>query len=185
MKLTKTLVPAVAGFLLAGAASAADLWLHVKVTERTGEKANVNVNLPLSLAGKALPMIPEDLFKDGQIHFDDHQVTVQQLREMWNELQRQPSFVIASVEKDNEQVRVTKEKDHLMVFVEEQGNGGARVKVRVPSAVVDALLSGSGNQLDLRAALATLAAQGAQELVSVEEEDSQVRVWIDHQVEAR
>jgi hypothetical protein len=53
------------------------------------------------------------------------------------------------------------------------------VEVKIPLSVVDALLSGGKNELDLVAGLRMLSSQGDTELVSVKDEESTVRVWVD------
>jgi len=53
------------------------------------------------------------------------------------------------------------------------------VRVRFPLDVVDALLSGGENELDLIAALDALADHGGGDLVTVESDDESIRVWID------
>ena len=52
------------------------------------------------------------------------------------------------------------------------------VQVRVPVSVVDALLSGTGETLDVRAAIQELAALRG-EMVQVDHPDGRIRVWID------
>ena len=52
------------------------------------------------------------------------------------------------------------------------------VQVRVPVSVVDALLSGSGETLDVRAAIQELASLRG-EMVQVDHPDGRIRVWID------
>lgn len=166
----------------AGSAFASGLWLHVKV-DGGGDDEQVTVNLPLSLLEKALPMIPEEVMEQGQLQFDQGEtITIANLREMWNEIQSQPDFTIARVESADEHVRVAKEGDYLVVRVE---GDTENVNVRVPVAVVDALFSGDGNQLNLRAALEALAAHGEGELVTVNDRDETVRVWVDGFAEAR
>ena len=61
---------------------------------------------------------------------------------------------------------------------------GADVNVQIPSRVVDALLSGEGEELNFRAAIEALAAEGEGELVTVNDDDDRVRVWVDHIAEA-
>lgn len=165
--------------------SASKLWLHVHVQEDGNE--NVRVNLPLSVAEKSLAMVPQDVLDGGQLKFDDHQIQVEQLREIWHELATQPDFVLASVESDTETVRVSKEGGYLLVRVHEQGaeTGPERVQVRIPERVVDALLSGTGDQLNVQAAFEALVAHGEGELVTVEEATSRVRIWVDGMAEAR
>jgi hypothetical protein len=55
----------------------------------------------------------------------------------------------------------------------------SHVEVKIPLSVVDALLSGGKNELDLVAGLRMLSSQGDTELVSVKDEESTVRVWVD------
>lgn len=165
--------------------SASKLWLHVHVQEDGNE--NVRVNLPLSVAEKSLAMVPQDVLDGGQLKIDNHQIQIGQLREIWHELQTQPDFVLASVESDTETVHVSKEGGYLLVRVHEQGAETApeRVQVRIPERVVDALLSGTGDQLNIQAAFEALVAHGEGELVTVEEATSRVRIWVDGIAEAR
>lgn len=166
---------------VAGAARAESLWLHVKV-DGGGDDEKVSVNLPLSLIEKAIPMIPEQAFEHGRIHFDQgKELTIADLREMWTELKNQPDFTLARVQSKDENVRVAKEGDYLIARVE----GDEKVDVRIPVAVVDALFSGDGEQLNIRAALEALATHGQGELVTVNDDDETVRVWVDGLSEAR
>ena len=87
-----------------------------------------------------------------------------------------------TVEEDDEKVRVWKEAGYLMVSVVE--HDGENVEVRVPARVVDALLSGEGNELDLVAALEALVDEGEGQLVTVTGDDENVRVWVDRIAEA-
>lgn len=186
MKHLKTFAVAAALVLVLPALAAAQaegLWIHVQVQEDGAEQ--VNVNLPLSVAEAALPMIPKDVMSDGGIKIDDEEITVDELRNVWNELRNQPSFTLAEITgKEGEDVKVVKENGYLNVRVDEAGEA-AKVRIRIPEAVIDALLAGNGNQLDIAGAVRALAANGIGELVSVEEKSSRVRVWIDDVAPAR
>ncbi len=57
-------------------------------------------------------------------------------------------------------------------------SSGRAVRVEIPVPVVDALLSGDGDVLNVRAALQELS-QLRGELVRVIETDSNIRIWID------
>jgi hypothetical protein len=180
-----TLIVALAA--CAGIASAeSDLWLHVRVDGHDGEK--VSVNLPLSLVEAAITMIPDEHFEDGNFVLDDihwghgHQMTVEELRALWNELKSSPDMTFVTVEEHDETVRVSKDGGYLLIDTEAHGDDA--VEVRVPLAVVDALLSGEGESLDIRAAIEALAEHGEGELVAVSERDEQVRVWIDRTAES-
>jgi len=158
-----------------------DLWLHVKVEEDNDTK--VTVNLPMSVVGKALPMLPQEHFKAGQMHLDDMDMSISEMRELWQEVQATPDATFVTVEEDDEQVKVWKEGGYLMVSVIE-GDGGENVEVRVPARVVDALLSGDGDELNLVAAMEALVDEGEGQLVQVTGDNESVRVWVDRVAEA-
>jgi len=50
--------------------------------------------------------------------------------------------------------------------------------------VVDALLGGDGEEFDFHAAISALAAEGEGELVTVNDNNDRVRVWVDSSAEA-
>ena len=164
-------------------AFASDLWLHVRVDETDGAK--VKVNVPISMVEKAMAMIPEKHLRDGRIHLDEccDDLSLAEMREMWAELQNSPDMTFVTVEEADETVRVWKEGGYLKVHVSDQG-GKEEVDVQVPLAVVDALLSGEGDELNIEAAVRRLADEGEGELVTVRGDDEQVRVWVDGIAEA-
>ena len=59
-----------------------------------------------------------------------------------------------------------------------RGGGLGEVQIRVPVSVVDALLAGDGQTLDVRAAIQELSALRG-EMVQVIQPDARIRVWID------
>lgn len=158
-----------------------DLWLHVKVEENSDTK--VTVNLPMSLVGKALPMLPQEHFDGGQMHLDEMDMSISEMRELWQEVQNTPDVTFVTVEEKNEKVRVWKEGGYLLVSVDE-GDGGDDVQVRVPARVVDALLSGEGDELNLIAAMEALVEEGEGQLVTVTGDNENVRIWVDRIAEA-
>lgn len=166
------------------AAAADGLYLHVHVEDDGGE--TVNVNLPLNAIGSMLPMLEQQMGDDAYVALDEYDVSLEQMRATWRELRNQPDFVLATVESDDANVHVAKEGDYLVARVHDVADAGsARVHARIPARVVDALLSGQDGRLDLRAALDALAAEGEGELVTVEEDSSRVRVWVDGAAAAR
>ncbi len=180
----RSFVLAVGLLLAAGVATAdSDLWLHVKVDEAGG--ANVVVNLPISLVEKALPMIPVDEWNDGHIHFDgDVDWTLSDFRELWFEVRDAPDMTFVTVKDRGDDVRVWKEDGYLRVRVLEDDGRDAEVNVQIPARVVDALLSGDDNQVNVRAAIEALVDEGEGELVTVNDSDDRVRVWVDRIAEA-
>lgn len=176
-------VALIALFAATGAAFADDLWLHVAVDEGP-EGARVRVNLPLSMAETAVGMIPAEELHHGRVQFDDSEITVAELRQLWSELQKSPDATFVEVEDHDERVLVSKSGGYLLVRAAEGGEG-QQVDVKVPAAVVDALLSGEGEELNLIAAVQALAAHGAGELVTVDDDETRVRIWVDALAEIR
>ncbi len=168
---------------ITGMAAASDLWLHVRVDETDGAK--VKVNVPVSMVEKAIAMVPDEHLRHGRIHMSEccESMTTAELRELWQEIKDSPDMTFVTVEEDDESVRVWKEAGYLKVHVLEQDRN-EEVNVQVPLAVVDALLSGEGDELDIEAAIRALVEEGSGELVTVSGENEMVRVWVDDIAEA-
>jgi len=167
----------VSAFWLPATAGAADLWMHLRVDEREG--ARVAVNLPVSMLDAVVRMVPERSWHGGRIHIDDVEVDLAELRAHWQEVRTGPDMRFVTVEEGDDQVEVAKRGSEIVVRVHDSFDD-ERVDVTMPVAVVDALLSGGGDELDVRAALEALAAYGKGELITVESSDKdRVRIWID------
>ena len=122
----KTLFPAIlaAALLIPGLAMAdgkEGAWIHIEVTEDGEDGAKVKVNLPLSLAAMALEMAPDEVFSDGRIQIEDTDITVEQMRELWNELRDVGDAEFVTIEEDDEIVRVSREGEWLLVNVTQLG----------------------------------------------------------------
>lgn len=180
-KLSRTILLLAALLAVAGFASASDLWLHVRVEEQGG--ATVKVNLPLTMLEKAIPMIPKEHLEQGEIHLDEWDLDMAELRELWQEIKNSPDMTFVTVEEEDETVKVWKQEGYLLVNVLEQA-GTKSVDVRLPVSVVDALLSGEESELNVTAAMEALVEHGEGELVTVSEEEEHVRVWVDRIAEA-
>jgi hypothetical protein len=167
------------GGSLAGRAWAETVpWLHVRVEEPNRE-AKVSVNLPLSVVEAAMKAAPEKVVSDGRIHLGRHgrDLSLADLRRAWSELRESGDAELVSVEDEHETVRVARAGSQVQIRVEKPGRD-EQVHVDLPVTLVDALLSGEGESLDLSAALAEVRKLRG-EIVRVKDEDSQVRVWID------
>ena len=170
--------------LAAAPALANDLWFHVTVNEHSGENANITVNLPISIVEKALALIPEDAMQGGRIKIEDEEFDANRLRELWSELRNSPDMEFVTVRTDDETIRVYKENGFLVARTTESSASGTEIHARLPMDVVEALLSGDGDELNVEAALQALVSSGQGELVTVNDKDATVRVWIDHNPEA-
>ena len=164
------LIAVVAAMPLAAVhAETAERWLHVRVQD--GNDANVAVNLPLTAVAAAAELVPAEV---RRMEIDSTDFSVSDLRTMWNELRAYPNEELVKVDEPDQKVVVSLVDDYLRVTV----SGTENVRLRIPASVVDALLSGEGNELAIGAALETLSESGSQELVTVEG-DENVRIWID------
>jgi hypothetical protein len=182
--------------LLMGAAAAeakTDLWLHIKVRDGHDD-SRVSINLPLSVVEAATPLIPEEARTAGQLRVDGHDLSVQDLRRIWREVQRQPDAAYVTVDEGHTRVRVARSGGYLLIRAadrdpengrHDRGHAGEHVEVHIPVPVVDALLQGAGDRFDLAAAVAALARTGEGELVTVNGGHETVRMWVDGDAEGR
>jgi len=176
---------AAAAVLPAAPAAAADLWLHVTVDEESPGNT-VRINLPLQFVETAVRMVPAEEMRGGRIVLDDADFTAAELRELWRSLDAAGDATLVEAESaDGARVTASRSEGYLLVRTVDRGRRGDRVDVRIPEAVVDALLAGPADELDLVGALRALAAHGEGELVTVDDSRSRVRVWVDASAESR
>ena len=166
-------------------------WIHIEVREDSGSKTKVDLNLPLSLVQVALDVAPEKIISNGHIkidHHGHHDLSITDLRRMWRELRDAGEAEFVTVEEEDQKVKITREGNHLRIDVEERSHHGEleteTVHVKVPISVIDALMSGEGDELNLRDALELLKNERG-EIVRVEGGDSDVRIWIDERKSVR
>lgn len=152
-------------------------WLHVRVTEAGEGGEKVKVNVPISLIETVLPMLEPEEIKGGKVKFDSHELTVAEMREIWKAVRSSGDYELASIQNSDMDMRISIEGDSLFVRSTEESR--THVSVTVPTAVVDALLSGTEDELNLMAAIEVLSQSGEGELVTVEDGDTKVRIWID------
>ena len=171
---------AAAALIMAGPvrAQVAAPWIHIQV-EEPQNASKVNVNLPLSVVQVALELAPEKVISEGkfQIPDNDHELSVADMRRVWNELGAAGDAELITVEEKDETVRVSREGNLVKVKVEAAAKK-ENVHIEIPVAVVDALFSAEGDKLNVAAALKELQSLRG-DIVRVNDEDSVVRIWID------
>jgi hypothetical protein len=167
------------------AAAAAERWLHVHVVEHGDSGDTVRVNVPLSTVASLLPLIQSDELSGGKLRLGDHDVEGVDLRAMWKALRSSGDTDFLTVDGTRGRMRVSRKGPYLLATLEGGREDLENLNVRIPVAVLDALFSAGENEVDLLAALHALGDQGDGELVRVESDDSQVRVWIDGVQEGR
>jgi len=175
----------------AGMAAAADRWVHVKVIENGEDGDRVRINIPLSLAEKVLPTIKTDKFHEGKIEVDGHTSDKVDLRALLEAVRDAQDNEYVTVESRHENVRVAKSGGFLLIKVRETDGSTAKppqngekkrnstVDIKVPFPVVNALLSGEKDELNLLAAIRALGNYQDIDLVTVNDDNSTVRIWVD------
>jgi len=167
------------GFSSFTQARPAERWLHVRVVE-SGEGETVNVNMPLSMAEKVLPAINQGDLHNGKITTDMHMQDVD-LAAILDALSTAPDNEFVTIQSKDENVRVAKVHDNLVVHVVENGKGkdGEHVDITVPMRVISALVAKGTHEMDLTAAIREMEQMGDATLVTVQEASETVRIWID------
>ena len=177
--LTAALLPATAQ-----AASSSGRWVHVSIDGDDDER--VRVNVPLKLVHTLEPLFDShDFCDDNKITINGKQLTREELDTMLKAVREADDGEYITVMDDEDQVRVAKEKKNLVVRVLEKKEKGKQnqVNIRMPIAVVEALLSGEDKggqgQLNLVAALEELGRHDSAEITSVSDGGGHVRIWVD------
>ena len=162
----------------AAPAAKADRWLHVKVEDaKKGE--TVRVNVPLRVAEAILPAINVDVIKNGRIKMDEINTHGVDLRAVLEAVRTLDDGEFVTVESQQETIRVSKEGRFLLARIHERDAQGEQVPVKVPFALIDALLSGEKDELNIAAAIRALNELGDEVYVPVTSHDETVRVWVD------
>jgi hypothetical protein len=177
---------------------AADRWVHVRVVDNGEDGERVRINIPLSLAEKVLPTIKADRLCNGKVKVNGHDFDEVDLRALLEAVRTAQDNEYVTVESKHENVRVAKSGGFMLIKVRESHHHGKEtaktdsrsggkgeesrvesVDVKIPFAVVNALLSGEKDELDVVAALRALSEFEDLELVTVNDESSTVRIWVD------
>ncbi|HZI64049.1 MAG TPA: hypothetical protein VFE44_04665 [Thermoanaerobaculia bacterium] len=182
---SRTLAIAAALALAAAQAGAqAERWLHVKVEEHSGSRARVSVNIPCSLAEAAVGLIPDHVGSHGRVRIDHAEIKGEELRAFLTALRDARDAPYVTVESDDGNARIWKAGETLHIHATKRGRHET-VEVKLPMAVVDALVSGPADELNVAAAMRALAETGAGEVVAVDSDDATVRIWVDDRPETK
>jgi hypothetical protein len=156
-------------------------WLHVLVND-TGKEETVRINVPIALMETLLPMIQEKAVQNGKIRIDDKSISKAELKKLWAAVKQEGDTEYVTVEKPGERVTISMQGKFFVVQTDE--NSSKSVDIKIPAAVMDAMLAGDGNEFNLMAAAKALRESGIKDIVSVKDHDSTVRVWIDNNKQA-
>ena len=164
-------------FLGSSLAWAQNSTLHIRVQE--GELEKVRLNLPVSVISAFLPLLEDKVghLRGDHLQMGGQELGIAQLREIWTALKTDGTYELANIQTEEQSIRVTLDENNLLVDTDEASK--EHIHVLIPVQVVDALLSGTGDELNLTGAVETLASLGGSYLVEVRYGDDHVRVWID------
>jgi hypothetical protein len=157
-----------------------DRWLHVRVISTNSKGETVRVNVPLELAEKVLPAIDHDRLHNGKVRIGCMDCDGVDIRTIFEAVRSSKDGEFVTVQSNDADISVMKREGMLFVHVHDKNKPKhSQVEVKVPMKVVEALLSGSKDELDIVAGLHALAGQGDVELVSVKDDENTIRVWLD------
>jgi hypothetical protein len=179
-------------------AQTGNAWLHIRV-EEAQKASKVHVNLPMTVVEAVLRATPDVIEEHGKVNFGGHHgLKLADCRRIWKQLSAVGDAEFVTVESDDENVRVQRKGDTVIVYADQKGRRAAKpvsgkaeaepgddkrpseVRVEVPVSLVDALLSGEGDNVNLQAALADIQKRRG-DIVRVHDTDANVRIWIDEQ----
>jgi len=175
-----------------------DQWIHVRV-ESKDEGETARVNLPVEMAVKVLPAIKHEPLHEGKIHIKAEELNEVDLHAVLEAVRSSRDAEFVTVQGDGNDVRIAKNGGYLYVHVIDNNPHHrakhpqskeapakapsakeSKVEIKIPMKVVDALLSAGKDELDLVAALRALSANGdTTELVSIKDDENNIRIWID------
>lgn len=176
----------VAGIGRARAANAPERYLHVRVDGGAdGEK--VNVNVPLALAEQVLPAINHGQLQGGKVKVDLGKINTGDVdvKAVLDAVRNSPDNEFVTVQQADQDVRVAKSGDNIVVHVRSKGDSGKnkgseKVDITVPLAIVEAILKNKADgEIDLNAVLHALENTGDNFVINVKDAEQTVHVWVD------
>ena len=107
--LSLSMVLALSSAALPLRAQQASPWIHVEVIEQNEKASTVNVNLPLSVAEVALEVAPDKIVKEGKIKLPNNDISIADLRKLWNELRNAGDAQFVTVKEDDQDVSIARQ----------------------------------------------------------------------------
>ena len=155
-------------------------WLHINVDD---DEDQININLPIVLAETAVKII-DISDKPMNIKVDDDEITVPEMREIWEALKSEGSFTLASIRsgKDGAGDNIDVAFENNRLLVKGTTEDAEKIDINISGDLIDALLSGEEDRFNLKACIEQLKLKGTDAgYVNVSEKDgSLVRLWVDN-----
>jgi hypothetical protein len=122
-------------------------------------------------------MVPEDFSDEVQVELNEEGFSVEQLHQLWQEVKNTGDATFVTVKEGDQTIEVSRSGNFLVA--QTVGDGDTQIDVRFPLEVIDALFSSGPDRLDLAAAVRALANYADGDMVTVRDNDTTVRVWVD------
>lgn len=161
----------------AWAGTSSDRWIHIRVDDNDDGPGRVDIQVPVSMVSGLLPALKDHAVGHGGIHLDGTDVDIREIRGYWAALRDAKDGEYVTIKDADSKVRIAKKSGVFLVNVDET-SGGEKVRMTLPMAFVDAVLAG-GETLDLDALARALERAPSGELLTVDDHESHVRIWID------
>jgi hypothetical protein len=182
----RTWGPWILAVVVSGAALAGGdtRWVHVRVSEASHGDSRVDVQLPLSMIRAVVPQIVARVDRHGGIGIDGSRADVEEWRAYWSAVKVSRDGEYVTVRDGGDEVHIAKRGGFVLVDVNEHGERGSKVRMRLPVALVDAVI-GHGDAIDSDALSGILADLPDGDLVTVDDDGDgdgdgeHVRIWID------
>jgi len=152
------------------------IWLKVEVHDSGSGRANVKVNVPLSLIEVVIDSIDKREFMANLQ--DEHHLDLQKL---WREVRNMNGSDFVTVETDEENVRVWKDYDFFRIDVDKIDGKEGRVEVKLPLAIMDYLFESKRRNFDFAELVDQLRGHLPLTLVQMRDEDHSVKIWMEEQ----
>jgi len=153
-----------------------DRYVHVRILDRDAADEEVRLDVPVGLLRAFLAHADVEVWdRDLSLRYAGGSEV--DLREVLAALREAPEGEFLRIRERDESVRVAKEGGFFLVRVDERD--GDRLRVRFPLAVLDTLIDSGTERLDFAAALEALSDYDGDDLLTVESDDEQIRIWID------
>jgi len=133
----------------------------------------------LALIGKS------DDLKKGTVRIGSEDMGNADLRKMWDAVKSLQDADFVTVQGTRQNVRIGKQAGFLILKADGGTHTKGTVNARIPIRVVDALFSGNPDELNVAAAIQALGEATDGDLVTVEDDDSHVRIWVDSAEQAK
>ena len=154
-------------------------WLHINVDD---DEDQVNINLPIALA-ETVVWIVDWNDEPTVIKVDDQELTVPEMRKIWEVLKSEGTFTLASIKSKKQEkgdnIDIVFKDNHLLIT---GTTDDAKIDINILGDLIDALFSGDVDKLNLTACIEELKLKGAASgYVHIKGDDGEkVHLWVDN-----